>query len=119
MTEAETAIIAELKELNAATRKLIEALSGGATTQRTAQAPSGGNGATLPNYGRNKGQPVHGQAIPDLEYYAAGCRRTLDDPGKSRWHDKERDLLRAIEAEIARQSGGAAKADEYPDEPPF
>jgi hypothetical protein len=43
--------------------------------------------------------------MQDLEYYASGCRRTLDDPSKSRWHDKERQLLAAIEAEIARQGG--------------
>jgi hypothetical protein len=43
--------------------------------------------------------------MQDLEFYANGCRRTLNDPAKSRWHDKERTLLAAIEAEMARQRG--------------
>ena len=50
--------------------------------------------------------------MQDLEYYAAGCKRTLNDPGKARWHDKERVLLAAIEAEIARQGGGGGRADD-------
>ena len=65
-----------------------------------------GGGAVFPNYGRRKGEAISGAEIADLEYYASGCRRTLDDPNKSRWHDKERVLLGAIEAEIARQQGG-------------
>ncbi len=60
----------------------------------------------FPPYGRSKGMPVRGGSMQDLEYYANGCKRTLNDPSKSRWHDKERVLLAAIEAEIARQGGG-------------
>lgn len=60
----------------------------------------------LPNYGRSKGQPVYGASLQDLEFYANGARRSLADPAKSRWHDKERQLLASIEAEIARQQGG-------------
>lgn len=74
-----------------------------------ASRPSGGGGggdAVFPNYGRSKGMPVSGASMQDLEFYANGCRRTLSDPGKSRWHDKERVLLAAIEAEIERQRGG-------------
>lgn len=81
-------------------------------------APPGG-GMLLPNYGRSKGQPVAGASEQDLEYYAAGCRRTLADPAKARWHDKERVLLAAIEAELARQRGlppmDAAPASDEPD----
>jgi hypothetical protein len=77
------------------------------------KAPSGG-GATLPNYGRRKGEPIVGCPLSDLEYYAAGCRRTLDDPSKSRWHGKERDTLAAIEAEIARQRGGSSGGGDSP-----
>jgi len=70
-------------------------------------APAGaGGGMVFPPYGRSKGAPIAGATMQDLEYYASGCRRTLDDPAKSRWHDKERQLLAAIEAEIARQRGG-------------
>lgn len=66
----------------------------------------GGEGMSFPNYGRSKGGPIVGATMQDLEYYANGARRSLADPSKSRWHDKERALLAAIEAEIARQQGG-------------
>lgn len=60
----------------------------------------------FPPYGRSKGLPISGASMQDLEFYANGCRRTLSDPGKARWHDKERVLLAAIEGEMARQGGG-------------
>jgi hypothetical protein len=65
----------------------------------------GGEVSLLPNYGRSKGAPIQGASMQDLEYYANGARRSLGDPSKSRWHDRERALLAAIEAEIARQRG--------------
>jgi len=75
-----------------------------------ASAPSAGGGdaggVVFPPYGRAKGQPVVGASTQDLEFYAGGCRRSLGDPAKSRWHDKERALLAVIEAELARQAGG-------------
>jgi single-strand DNA-binding protein len=72
----------------------------------------GSSGAmTFPNYGTAKGQAIHGASLRDLEYYANGSRRTLADASKAKWHDKERQLLAAIEAELARQgSGGDAPA---------
>lgn len=77
----------------------------------------GGDGGTFPNYGRSKGGPIRGATMQDLEYYANGARRSLADPSKSRWHDKERALLASIEAEIARQrggdGGGGGGGDEY------
>jgi hypothetical protein len=82
--------------------------------------PPSDGGFVFPPYGRSKGMPVSGATMQDLEYYAGGCRRTLSDPGKSRWHDKERQLLAAIEAEIARQGGGGgmpargARMDDMP-----
>jgi hypothetical protein len=60
----------------------------------------------FPPYGRSKGQPIAGASIQDLEFYINGSRRSLDDPSKSRWHEKERVLLAALEAELARQRGG-------------
>lgn len=71
-------------------------------------AAGGGDGMVFPNYGRSKNQPIVGATMQDLEYYANGSRRSLNDPSKSRWHEKEKVLLAAIEAEIARQGGGAA-----------
>jgi hypothetical protein len=52
----------------------------------------------FPPYGRSKGAPIAGATMQDLEYYASGSRRTLADPAKARWHDKERQMLAAIEA---------------------
>jgi hypothetical protein len=60
------------------------------------------SGAVFPNYGRSKGMPVAGASEQDLAFYAAGCRRTLEDESKARWHEKERALLAAIEAELAK-----------------
>lgn len=77
-----------------------------AAAPRAASSGGGGDGMLLPNYGRSKGQPVYGASRQDLEFYANGARRSLSDPSKSRWHDKERQLLASIEAEIARQDGG-------------
>jgi hypothetical protein len=90
----------------------IPASSGGGS-----RAPSSG-GAVFPNYGTSKGQPVHGASVRDLNYYADGCRRTLGDSNKSRWHEKERILLAAIESEIARQSGGGQGAPSFGEPPP-
>ncbi|MFM2420691.1 MAG: hypothetical protein RL385_5414 [Pseudomonadota bacterium] len=77
-------------------------------SMRRVPPPAGGDGAVFPPYGQSRGAPVAGASLRDLEFYANGCRRTLADPAKSRWHDKERVLLAAIEAELARQSGGQA-----------
>lgn len=71
-----------------------------------ASTGGGGGGLVFPPYGRSKGAPIAGASLGDLEFYANGCRRSLNDPAKARWHDKERELLAAIEAEIARQQGG-------------
>ena len=71
-------------------------------------APSGAQGgATFPPYGRSKGAPVVGASQGDLVFYRAGCARSLADASKARWHDKERALLAAIEAELARQYADA------------
>lgn len=79
-------------------------------------------GAVFPNYGRAKGKPIAGAGLEDLEFYAAAARRSLADPSKSRWHDKERALLELIDAEIHGGRFDAQKAvGEVPndaDEPP-
>ena len=89
-----------------------------AAAARPAGGGGGDGGMVFPPYGRSKGMPVKGGSMQDLEYYANGCKRTLNDPGKSRWHDKERVLLAAIEAEIARQGGGGAGDSEGSEGPP-
>lgn len=78
-------------------------------------APSGDRGPVFPPYGRSKGAPIAGASEQDLEYYIAGSRRSLDDPSKSRWHDKERALLSSMEAELARQQrGGGGGGSDFP-----
>ena len=82
------------------------------------------SGGVLPNYGRSKGMPIRGASMQDLEFYLNGAKRTLSDPGKARFHDKERQLMAQLEAEIARQRGGGGEGDEPPppgddDAPPF
>lgn len=112
-------------------------LSIGAVADRPSASPAsparrapagGGDGMVFPPYGRSKGAPIAGASVQDLEFYIQGSRRSLDDPSKSRWHDKERVLLAAMEAELARQKGGgttgggSARREEFdgPDGPsPF
>ena len=87
-----------------------------APARRAAAAvPAGEGPMVFPPYGRSKGMPIRGASAQDLEFYATGARRTLADPGKARFHDKERTLLAVLEAELARQGGGAG---EQPEEPP-
>ena len=98
-------------------------LSIGATPVRAAAPAYGGGGGApmrssgppthFPPYGRSKGAPISGATLQDLEYYANGCRRTLADAGKARFHDKERELLAVIEAELARQGHGTAESGGY------
>jgi hypothetical protein len=86
-----------------------------APQKRTTPIAASGQGMVFPPYGRSKGAPIAGASEQDLEYYAAGCRRTLGDPGKARWHDKERALLAAIEGELARQRGGPPPMADSPE----
>lgn len=97
------------------------AIGANADAPRRAAPPAASGGApagmVFPPYGRSKGAPIAGATMQDLEFYASGSRRSLADPSKSRWHEKERQLLAAIEAEIARQGGGSPPRQDD-DEPP-
>lgn len=75
---------------------------------------SGEQGMVFPPYGRSKGAPIAGASVQDLEFYISGSRRSLDDPSKSRWHEKERVLLAALETELARQRGEDVGSDSGP-----
>jgi len=95
-----------------------------AAARRPAASSSGGaEGTVFPPYGRSRGAPIAGASTQDLEFYISGSRRSLDDPSKARWHEKERVLLAAMEAELARQKGGAgdgkaSEGDDYYDDAP-
>lgn len=94
--------------------EIIAKLDAIAAKLETAARPvAAAGGPTLPNYGRAKGQPIAGASRDTLEYYRAGCLRTLEDPSKERFHVKERMVLEAIDAELARQ-GVAPSQSEAP-----
>ena len=95
-----------------------EAVRTAGPARRAPSAP-GEPPTVFPPYGRSKGQPIRGASAQDLEFYATGARRTLADPGKARFHEKERALLVAIEAEQARQSGGGEEPPSSDDDPSF
>lgn len=92
-----------------------------APARRLSSSAPGELPTAFPPYGRSRGMPIRGASGQDLEFYATGARRTLADPGKSRFHEKERALLAAIEAEQARQGsgGGAEEEPPSPDEEQF
>jgi len=77
------------------------------------RAPSGGV-TTLPNYGKAKGQPIATADSKTLEYYRAGAMRSLEDASKSKWHDRERALLEAIDAELSRRDATVPTDDGPP-----
>jgi hypothetical protein len=80
-----------------------------------ASASSAGDAPSVfPPYGRSKGAPIAGASIQDLEFYANGARRTLSDPSKARFHDKERTLLAILEAELGRQRDEPTSDGGYP-----
>ncbi len=87
------------------------------SSARASSGKGSGSGDVFPNYGRGKNQPIRGAAMSELEYYASGCERTLADPAKARFHDRERALLATIHAEMARQ-GGAPDRQVDPSPPP-
>ena len=89
-----------------------------ASSRGSREGASSGGGMVFPPYGRSKGAPIAGASVQDLEYYISGSRRSLDDPSKARWHDKERTLLAAMEAELARQRGGGSSDGGGSESPP-
>jgi hypothetical protein len=80
----------------------------------TTRAPANGT-ICFGNYGRSKNKPVAGASKEDLDYYRKGCIRTLEDDSKSRFHDRERVLLSAIDAELTAKhgAGGSGPAPDF------
>lgn len=63
-------------------------------------------GPQFPPFGRMKGKLIRGAPLRDLEWYSEAVRRSVEDPSKARWRDKNEDMLRDLEAEIARHGDG-------------
>ena len=124
MSDSKTAALEKLNEILAK----LDALTAIVTAARPVPPPrasglTNGNGAVFPNYGNSKGQPIFGADLGSLEFYATGARRSIADPSKAQWSDKEKRLLSALEAEIARQSGGGSgppdESPPMPEDAPF
>lgn len=115
MSEAAQKMTEAIEKNTAAVEALTKALQFAAGPARPAPARRGPSDPSkwptaFPNYGKSKGAPIFGATLQDLEYYANGARRSLADPAKERFHEKEGALLDAIEAEIARQGGASGPA---------
>lgn len=102
--EADGSFVLQMGELVVGSKAV--AAPARAPARSAAPVSSSGLPTVFPNYGRSKGAPIEGATQQDLEYYAAGAHRSLNDPSKERFHEKERALLQAIEQELARQGGG-------------
>jgi hypothetical protein len=118
MSDAKTEAMTKLDAILAGQARIEAALAAMKTAPRA--ATPGGGGVCFPNYGRSKGLPVAGASKGDLDFYRTGCERTLADPDKARWHDRERVLLAAILKELGEEPAtppaddGPPPADDVP-----
>jgi len=78
------------------------------TATRSAPA-SGGGAGVFPPFGQSKGEPIHGASEKTLRFYAGAALRSLSDPSKERFHDKERASLAAYVNELERQGKDASE----------
>jgi hypothetical protein len=65
-------------------------------------AASGGNDPTVP-FGRSKGKRVSECDTNDLQWLRGAVSKSLDDPAKANFAQRNREFLDAIEAEIERR----------------
>ena len=107
-----------LKALNVKVDALQAAVAALAARPASSGRQAGGEGC-FPNYGKAQGMPIKGADMKDLEFYAAGARRSLADESKQRFWAKEQKLLEAIEAEIARQAHGDGPPPHTDNDAPF
>lgn len=80
-----------------------------------ASSRGGASGAVFPPFGRKRGQPIAGCDLENLEWYHGIIQQSVNDPSKSRFREKNQEVLSAIEAEIVRQ-GGDVPGKVTPDE---
>jgi hypothetical protein len=109
----EERVVAALERIAAALER-----GGGAGAGAAATSGNGAGGLCFPAYGKSKGQQVKGARKGDLEFYKNGCLRTLRDPGKSRFHAKERQLLAAINTELGLAADAGLEDDGGSEGPP-
>lgn len=74
----------------------------------------GASGGVFPPFGQSKGEPIHGASERTLRFYAGAAVRTLSDPAKERFHDKERAILAAYVNELERQNFDASEFKQAP-----
>ena len=89
----------------------IEQALAGALQRRDGEAPrsaSSGGGSPVVKFGRDKGKPIYD--VDDLSWYRGAIARSVADPAKGKYLTANQADLAAIEAEIARRSGGGAPA---------
>lgn len=90
----------------------------GSRAEAPQRSQSTGAGPTVfPNFGKAKGQPIFGASLGDLDYYRQAAEKSLADASKAKWHDKERALLAAYDAEAERQKTASGPAPEKPSVP--
>ena len=91
-------------------QNLANAAPAGTFDAQTRSAPASGGGAgTFPPFGQSKGEPIHGASEKTLRFYAGAALRSLSDPSKERFHDKERASLAAYVNELERQGKDASE----------
>ena len=118
-TQALLDLAAALAENTAAVRENTAARKQ-APTGRSVAPHSGGSGApptTFPAFGRGSGKPIRDASRSDLDYYGDKARKGAAE--KAGWkRDNDVALVEAIDAEIARQSGGGQGQATFGDPPP-
>ena len=112
MTEFEADVIARLDR--------IEQALAGALQRRVGEAPrsaSSGGGSPVVKFGRDKGRSL--ADVDDLTWYRAAIARSVADPDKAQYRDRNIADLAAIDAEIARRNGATRPPPASEPEAPF
>jgi hypothetical protein len=60
----------------------------------------------FPNYGPKKGAPIAGADAETINYYRRNSAKNLTDTTKVKWHETEKALIAAYDAELARAGHG-------------
>lgn len=55
---------------------------------------------TLPPFGLYKGEPIHSVPLEGLEWYVQAVERSINDPAKGQYREKNEALLNALDAQI-------------------